>query len=47
MPRYTWFYDGEEPNERGIAIITYVQWLGSWATPEAIAVRRRRGQCAK
>jgi cytochrome c oxidase cbb3-type subunit II len=37
MPSYPWFYDGEVPNERGIAIITYVQWLGSWATPEAVA----------
>lgn len=36
MPRYTWFYDGEQPNKEGIAMITYVQWLGSWATPEAI-----------
>ncbi len=41
MPRYTWFYDGEQPNDRGIAIITYVQWLGSWATPEAIARQER------
>ena len=39
MPRYAWFYDGEEPNKRGFAIITYVQWLGSWATPEALAAR--------
>ena len=39
MPRYTWFFDGAEPNARGIAIITYVQWLGSWATPEALAAR--------
>ena len=37
MPRYSWFFDGEQPNERGIAIVAYVQWLGSWATPEAIA----------
>ncbi|RME45094.1 MAG: cytochrome-c oxidase [Deltaproteobacteria bacterium] len=37
MPRYPWFYDGEKPNKKGIAIITYVQWLGSWATPEALA----------
>ena len=29
MPSYTWFYDGRELNKRGIAIITYVQWLGS------------------
>jgi len=39
MPRYTWFFDGEEPNERGIAVVTYVQWLGSWATPEALAAK--------
>jgi cbb3-type cytochrome c oxidase subunit II len=29
MPGYTWFYDGREPNKKGIAIITYMQWLGS------------------
>jgi cbb3-type cytochrome c oxidase subunit II len=42
MPRYTWFYDGEVPNKKGIALITYVQWLGSWATPEAVARDERR-----
>ena len=31
MPRFPWFYDeNKQPNERGLAIITYVQWLGSW-----------------
>jgi hypothetical protein len=32
MPRYPWFYedDGKTPNRDGLAIITYVQWLGSW-----------------
>ncbi|HUS37891.1 MAG: cbb3-type cytochrome c oxidase subunit II [Pirellulales bacterium] len=32
MPNYSWFFDGEpdRPNKRGLAIITYVQWLGSW-----------------
>ena len=32
MPRYTWFFDGapDRPNERGLAIMIYVQWLGSW-----------------
>lgn len=32
MPEYPWFFDGspDKPNERGLAIITYVQWLGSW-----------------
>jgi len=37
MPRYTWFFDGDQPNEKGLAMVTYMQWLGSWATPEAIA----------
>lgn len=31
MPEYTWFFDDEGyPNRDGMAIITYVQWLGSW-----------------
>jgi cytochrome c oxidase cbb3-type subunit 2 len=32
MPEYPWFFDGspDKPNRRGLAIITYVQWLGSW-----------------
>jgi hypothetical protein len=32
MPRYSWFFDGapDKPNKRGLAIIIYVQWLGSW-----------------
>ncbi len=33
MPKYPWFFDGRDPskpNERGLAIITYIQWLGSW-----------------
>ena len=30
MPSYPWFFDdNKEPNKRGIAIITYMQWLGS------------------
>jgi hypothetical protein len=29
MPAFTWFFDGRAPNKKGIAIITYVQWLGS------------------
>jgi hypothetical protein len=29
MPAYTWFFDGKQPNDRGIAMITYMQWLGS------------------
>jgi cytochrome c oxidase cbb3-type subunit II len=32
MPNYSWFFDGspDQPNKRGLAMITYVQWLGSW-----------------
>ena len=32
MPEYPWFFDGspDKPNKRGLAIILYVQWLGSW-----------------
>jgi hypothetical protein len=32
MPEYPWFFDGSplKPNGRGLALITYVQWLGSW-----------------
>ena len=32
MPEYPWYFDGDasQPTERGLAIITYVQWLGSW-----------------
>jgi hypothetical protein len=32
MPDYPWLYSGapDKPNRRGLALITYVQWLGSW-----------------
>ncbi len=31
MPAYPWFFDeADVPNKRGMAIIAYVQWLGSW-----------------
>ena len=32
MPEYPWFFDGspDKPNKRGLALITYMQWLGSW-----------------
>ncbi|MCA9057255.1 MAG: cbb3-type cytochrome c oxidase subunit II [Planctomycetaceae bacterium] len=32
MPEYPWFFEGasNKPNARGLAIITYIQWLGSW-----------------
>jgi hypothetical protein len=32
MPEYPWLFDGspDRPNQRGLALLTYVQWLGSW-----------------
>jgi cbb3-type cytochrome oxidase cytochrome c subunit len=32
MPEYPWFFDGspDKPNAKGLAIMTYIQWLGSW-----------------
>lgn len=32
MPEYPWLFDGspDKPTKRGLALITYVQWLGSW-----------------
>ncbi len=32
MPNYPWFFedDGLTPNRKGLSIIAYVQWLGSW-----------------
>lgn len=32
MPEYPWLFEGspDKPNKRGLALITYVQWLGSW-----------------
>lgn len=35
MPPYRWFFDDDEgliPNERGLALVAYLQWLGSWHT---------------
>ena len=38
MPSFRWFFDGDQPNKKGLAIITYVQWLGSWVveTPKNV-----------
>lgn len=32
MPEYPWFFEGspDQPNTRGLALLTYIQWLGSW-----------------
>ena len=46
MPGYRWFFDGDVPNKRGIAMISYVQWLGSWATPRQLR-RDRRASAAE
>jgi hypothetical protein len=38
MPRFTWFFDetpmGPVPNRKGLSVLTYVQWLGSWIPKE-------------
>lgn len=32
MPQYPWLFDGtpDQPNKKGLALLTYIQWLGSW-----------------
>jgi len=32
MPNYPWMFDGapDKPGRRALAVITYLQWLGSW-----------------
>jgi cytochrome c oxidase cbb3-type subunit II len=32
MPEYPWLFDGapDKPTQRGLSLIAYVQWLGSW-----------------
>lgn len=32
MPAYPWLFNGapDKPNRRGLALIAYIQWLGSW-----------------
>ena len=31
MPSYPWFFDAERrPTERALALVSYLQWLGSW-----------------
>lgn len=47
MPRYPWFFDGEKPNKKGLAMIAYMQWLGSWATPEAEAASAAAAEASK
>jgi len=29
MPSYSWFFDGQQPNKKGLAVIAYIQWLGT------------------
>ena len=31
MPEFPWFFDkAKRPNKKGLAMVTYMQWLGSW-----------------
>ena len=35
MPNYAWFFDDQgKPNKKGMGVIAYMQWLGSWAKPD-------------
>jgi cbb3-type cytochrome c oxidase subunit II len=39
MPSYPWFFDASKrPNERGLALVAYVQWLGSWAEQVPVTI---------
>lgn len=39
MPSYPWFFDeNKRPKERALALITYLQWLGSWEPDEEAVV---------
>jgi cytochrome c oxidase cbb3-type subunit II len=39
MPSYPWFYDEHKhPNERGLALVAYVQWLGSWVEQVPVTI---------
>jgi cytochrome c oxidase cbb3-type subunit 2 len=39
MPTYPWFFDADRrPTRRALALVTYLQWLGSWI-PESERVR--------
>lgn len=32
MPEYPWLFEGspDKPNKKGLSLLTYIQWLGSW-----------------
>ncbi len=39
MPSYPWFLDANKrPNERGLALVAYVQWLGSWVEQVPVTI---------
>jgi cytochrome c oxidase cbb3-type subunit II len=36
MPAYPWYFDANRrPTARGLALVAYLQWLGSWVPEEA------------
>ena len=39
MPSYPWFFDDErQPTDRGLALIAYIQWLGSWVEQSPMTI---------
>ena len=45
MPNYPWLLekDGKTPNKKGLAIITYIQWLGSWQESKSENIYNLKG----
>jgi len=43
MPAYTWFFDASKrPEERALAVVAYLQWLGSWVPPAPVEEKEMR-----
>jgi cbb3-type cytochrome c oxidase subunit II len=48
MPSYTWFFDKDgHLNKKGLSVITYVQWLGSWTKPSKYDLETSKPEAAK
>ncbi len=40
MPSYPWFFDEKgRPNKKGLAMVAYMQWLGSWERKPMYALK--------
>ncbi|MBI4848533.1 MAG: cbb3-type cytochrome c oxidase subunit II [Nitrospirae bacterium] len=42
MPSYGWLFDKDgRPNKKGLSLVAYMQWLGSWAKPPVYELSQR------